>query len=240
MAQGYFGKHMFLVLLGVMVALLPCELALRLFYLDQYPPYSYLEKHKRYLVNGQEATEGGMFTRSNYYAFESRHHLNAVITDRYLNFTQKVTTNGDGFRFFGNPNGQDKIMVLGDSVTFGVGVDDGESYPDQLQRLLGRDYQVLNYGVGCCGFAEYYLTYNRYTPQVRPGLIILGVFPANDFHDLRAASWPGKAQGDLPWPPLARLDVYVDGGDTCGARSGLTGCPASESWPPLCCSTRSW
>jgi hypothetical protein len=49
-----------------------------------------------------------------------------------------------GFRFFGNPNGQDKIMVLGDSVTFGVGVDDGESYPDQHQRLLGRDYQVLN------------------------------------------------------------------------------------------------
>lgn len=210
MAQGNFGKHMFLVLLGVMVALLPCELALRLFYPDQYPPYSYLEKHKRYLINGPESTEGGMFTRSNYYAFESRHHLNAVITDRYYSFTQKVTTNGDGFRFFGNPNGQDKIMVLGDSVTFGVGVDDGESYPDQLQRLLGRDYQVLNYGVGSWGFAEYYLTYKRYTPQVRPGLIILGVFPANDFHDLRDASWPGKAQGELPRPPLARLDVYVD------------------------------
>jgi len=77
MAQGNFGKHMFLVLLGVMVALLPCELALRFFYLDQYPTYSYLEKHKRYLINGPESTEGGMFTRSNYYAFESRHHLNA-------------------------------------------------------------------------------------------------------------------------------------------------------------------
>lgn len=64
--------------------------------------------------------------------------------------------------------------------------------------------------MGSWGFAEYYLTYKRYTPQVRPGLIILGVFPANDFHDLRAASWPGKAQGELPRPPLARLDVYVD------------------------------
>jgi len=59
MEKGYFGKHLFLGLLGVIVALLPCELALRLFYLDQYPPYSYLEKHKRFLVNGQEATEGG-------------------------------------------------------------------------------------------------------------------------------------------------------------------------------------
>jgi hypothetical protein len=204
MEKGYFGKHVFLGFLGVMVALLPCELALRLFYLDQYPTYSYLEKHKRYLVNGQEATEGSMFTRINYYAFESRHNLNAVITDRHYSFTQKVTTNGDGFRFFCNPNCKDKIMVLGYSVTFGVGVDDGESYPDQLQRLLGRDYQVLNYGVGSWGFANYYLTYKRYTPQVRPGLIILGVFPANDFHDLRGASWPGKAQGELPRPQWMR------------------------------------
>ena len=213
MEKGYFGKHVFLGLLGllgVMVALLPCELWLRIYHPDQYQPYSYLQKHKRYLVNGQESIDNGMFTRSNYYAFESRHHLNAVITDRYFSFTQKVTTNGDGFRFFGNPNGQDKIMVLGDSVTFGVGVDDGESYPDQLQRLLGRDYQVLNYGVGCWGFAEYYLTYKRYTPQVCPGLIILGVFPSNDFDDLRAASWRGKAQGDLPRPPLVRRDVYLD------------------------------
>jgi hypothetical protein len=103
MAQGNFGKHMLLVLLGVMVALLPCELALRLFYPDQYPPYSYLEKHKRYLINGPESTQGGMFTRSNYYAFESRHHLNAVITDRYYSFTQKVTTTEDGFPLLWQP-----------------------------------------------------------------------------------------------------------------------------------------
>jgi lysophospholipase L1-like esterase len=210
MAEGSLFKPICLVLLGVIVALLPCELALRLFYPAQYPTYSSLEKHKRYTVNGRESKGSGMFTRSNYYAFESRHNLHAVITDRNYSFTQKVTTNGDGFRFTGNLNNQNKIMVLGDSVTFGVGVDDGESYPDQLQRLLGQDYQVLNYGVGAWGFAEYYLTYKRYAPRIRPRLIILGVFPANDFADLMDASWPGKAQGDLPRPPLTRKDVFVD------------------------------
>jgi lysophospholipase L1-like esterase len=204
-----FVKHLFLVILGVIVALIPCELALRLFYPAQYPTYSYLEKHKRYVVNGHESTGSEMFARSNYYAFKLRDNIHAVITDRDYGFTQEVATNGDGFRITGNLRDCTRIMVLGDSVTFGWGVDNGQSYPAQLQRLLGNNYQVLNYGTGSWGFAEYYLTYKRYAPRVHPSLIILGVFPANDFADLMYSSWPGKAQGDLPRPPLSRQDVFV-------------------------------
>jgi lysophospholipase L1-like esterase len=205
-----FFKHVLLIILGVIVALIPCELALRLFYPAQYSTYSYLQKHDRYLVNGHESEGSYMYTRSNYYAFESRHNLHEIITDRNYHYSQKITTNGAGFRFTGNSKAPNKIMVIGDSVTFGVGVDDLDSYPAQLQNLVGNDYQVLNYGVGDWGFAEYYLTYKRYVSRVHPRLIILGVFPANDFADLMASSWPGKAQGKLPQPPLKRRDVFVD------------------------------
>lgn len=210
MTGGYIVKHLVLIFLGVMVAILLCELTLRLFCPAKYPPFSYLEKHKRFVINGQESKGSGMFARSDYYAFDLRDNLHAIITDRDYNCTQKVTTNGDGFRFTSKLNSQKKIMVLGDSVTFGWGVNDGESYPAQLQRLLGQDYQVLNYGVGSWGFAEYYLTYKRYASQVHPCLIILGVFPANDFADLMFSDWPGKSQGELPRPPLRRNDVFVD------------------------------
>lgn len=45
-----------------------------------------------------------------------------------------------------------RILTVGDSNTEGSGVSDAErsqlSYPAQLQTLLGKNYEVLNYGVG--------------------------------------------------------------------------------------------
>jgi len=44
-----------------------------------------------------------------------------------------------------------KVAAIGDSITQGTGVDGDaslESYPAQLQALLGRKYQVANYGLG--------------------------------------------------------------------------------------------
>ncbi len=45
-----------------------------------------------------------------------------------------------------------KIVFVGASITYGVGVTNlkQDAYPAQLQRLLGRSYQVDNYGVSGC------------------------------------------------------------------------------------------
>ena len=52
------------------------------------------------------------------------------------------------------PNVESKIRVvcIGDSTTQGAGVEDKakESYPAQLQSLLGDGYDVMNMGVGSC------------------------------------------------------------------------------------------
>lgn len=44
---------------------------------------------------------------------------------------------------------EDKIRVacVGDSITKGAGAGKGESYPDQLGKLLGERYEVRNFGV---------------------------------------------------------------------------------------------
>lgn len=41
-----------------------------------------------------------------------------------------------------------KVACVGDSITEGAGAPKGESYPSQLQRMLGDDWVVLNFGVG--------------------------------------------------------------------------------------------
>lgn len=45
-----------------------------------------------------------------------------------------------------------KVACIGDSITYGARLDDPESdsYPAQLQKLLGDDYAVKNFGVGGC------------------------------------------------------------------------------------------
>jgi lysophospholipase L1-like esterase len=40
-----------------------------------------------------------------------------------------------------------RVACVGDSITQGVGAAKRESYPAQLQKLLGDDWQVLNFGV---------------------------------------------------------------------------------------------
>nr|MBI1232169.1 hypothetical protein [Cytophagales bacterium] len=47
-------------------------------------------------------------------------------------------------------NEKTKIACVGDSITFGARLDnpDSDSYPAQLQKLLGEGYEVENFGVG--------------------------------------------------------------------------------------------
>jgi len=49
-----------------------------------------------------------------------------------------------------HPRGAKRVACIGNSITHGSGIDMQESkgYPAQLQRLLGKNYVVRNYGVG--------------------------------------------------------------------------------------------
>jgi hypothetical protein len=80
----------------------------------------------------------------------------------------------DGSRF--------RIMVVGDSFTYGAGIDRYWTYPEQLARALGRDYavEVLNLGISGHGSEDVYATVRRFLSQLTPDLVIYGVC-LNDF-----------------------------------------------------------
>ena len=60
--------------------------------------------------------------------------------------------NKDGWRVTPEaPKAKKAIACFGDSFTFGLGLNDEESYPYKLGKTLGSNYKVLNFGIGGWG-----------------------------------------------------------------------------------------
>ena len=123
-------------------------------------------------------------------------------------FTITVKTNALGLRDdheFSQikPDNTFRILVLGDSFTFGYGVESEESYPKQLERFL-RDYvkdmniEILNAGFadGWAPDTEYLYLKNRGI-LFEPDLVILGFFQGNDIINLSTNKW-GEEENQLP------------------------------------------
>jgi lysophospholipase L1-like esterase len=101
--------------------------------------------------------------------------------------------NSQGFRDFEYPEEKGekvfRILAVGDSFTFGVGVNFDDSYPKKLERLLnyhGREgeavYQVLNLGHPRLSTPEEVQGLKRRLAQYRPDLVVLG-YCLNDAED---------------------------------------------------------
>jgi lysophospholipase L1-like esterase len=100
-------------------------------------------------------------------------------------------------------DGQTKIMVLGDSIVAGAGIEDSEDrFPDLLSRKLGDGYAVMNVGRPGAGTKEEIENALDYPYQ--PDLVILTFF-VNDIeetaHDM---GFPPPRTDPLYYPQLAR------------------------------------
>jgi lysophospholipase L1-like esterase len=106
-------------------------------------------------------------------------------------------------------DGRPRILAIGDSCTFGWGVEQGEAYPQVLQALLddggvgARRYRVINAGVP--GYTSHHgRTYLRERGRdLRPAVVIAGygfndIVPGGDV--VAALAWQRRMM------PLLRLD----------------------------------
>lgn len=104
-------------------------------------------------------------------------------------YRHNVTTNSQGFRgtkeySVEKPSGVYRVIVLGDSVTLGHGVEDDQTYAAVLERELSktRPTEVINMGVSGFGTAEELIQLQHIGLAYQPNLIVLGYFP-NDPHN---------------------------------------------------------
>lgn len=72
-----------------------------------------------------------------------------------------------------------RVLLLGNSYTYGLGVEDGETYASQLSRLTGAE--VHDAGVNGYGIDQALLLWEEEGVALRPEVVVLGYY-TDDFH----------------------------------------------------------
>ncbi len=118
-----------------------------------------------------------------------------------------------------------RILAIGDSFTYGWGVDIEESWPKQLEKdlqNLGLNVEVINLGKPGQGPSFYAAIAERAVPLLKPDLVVVGMLQ-DDFMDAAPEGARGRRAAFLGWlrgiyPNLTRL----------AARLGQSGGKSSE------------
>ncbi len=72
-----------------------------------------------------------------------------------------------------------RILVLGDSITFGAGVRLEDTYTKQTEKLVNQPFQIINAGVNSYHFEHYYIFIKDNIDRFDPDHIVIG-FCIND------------------------------------------------------------
>lgn len=113
--------------------------------------------------------------------FELRRGLSTTYSSWGRGVPTRVHTSSLGFRDPERPperpNGIRRVFITGDSITFGIGVDDEDAYPRQLQRHLtesgGANIEVWNAGVPGYAMADLLGLLRKRLLPLKPDLVVL-------------------------------------------------------------------
>lgn len=112
-----------------------------------------------------------------------------------------LTTNSLGLRSnqeisFQIPEKTKRVLCLGDSYTFGFGIEEKDAYPSYLEKILNSNsddnhkLQVINAGfTSGLSTDSQYLYLREIGVKFSPDLVILGFTVANDLIDLARNEW---------------------------------------------------
>jgi hypothetical protein len=125
-----------------------------------------------------------------------------------------VTLNDAGFRgpVWGTATaGRRRVLLLGDSLTFGTGVEDGETFTARLRERAPR-FQPLNLGVSGYGTDQELLLLEREGLALEPEVVVLNVCVGNDIFDNASPVYIYDGATPKPFFTAApgRLDLQQD------------------------------
>lgn len=109
--------------------------------------------------------------------------------------------------------GSFRMVVLGDSFTVSAGVEFPKIFTSLLQEMLSRDrdVEVINLAVGGYNIIQYELVLDEVAMSLRPDLVLVALFPFNDFSsDTYRANFKDAMGLSKPVPATSWYeDLYV-------------------------------
>ncbi len=105
----------------------------------------------------------------------------AICYSNYLGFRDKDHS-------FNKPNDTYRILLLGDSLTYGPGVNTDETYPKKFEKILNKEYknkkiEIINMGMIFYGPEQYYNLYEEYGKKYNPDLVVVSYHLLTDPYD---------------------------------------------------------
>jgi hypothetical protein len=111
---------------------------------------------------------------------------------------------------FAKATGKTRIALVGDSFTFGEDVMYEQSWGYLLEKALGPEFEVLNFGVGGYGVDQAYLRYEKDVRQWKPKLVIFGLIADDVERSMRL--YHALSSGWLDFP-FSKPRFVLRGGD---------------------------
>lgn len=105
-------------------------------------------------------------------------------TLRRGDFEFSYTTDGHGFRNAWPWPEQVDVVTIGDSFTFGYGVEMAQAWVTRLDHRLG-ERRIINLGLIGAAPQQYLRVYETFGAGLRPRLVLLGLLPGGDLGDVR-------------------------------------------------------
>ena len=92
---------------------------------------------------------------------------------------RSYSTNSNGFRGnkeFAAEKNKTRIIIVGDSFTWGDGNSDNETYPYYLGEIFNSSADVINMGVRGYGPDQFYIRLQRDGLKFKPDFVVVGLF----------------------------------------------------------------
>ena len=103
-----------------------------------------------------------------------------------VDFSVRYTINGEGFRhdpIVPDTAGNSAVVVLGDSFTFGIGVNDDQTFVHYLNEVGPNGLRFYNYAIPGTSTDQQILLFERQLIGLKPSRVILVLYLGNDLID---------------------------------------------------------
>jgi lysophospholipase L1-like esterase len=176
------------VVLSTLVALVFCEALFRIMEYRENSKYSYVGVGGRPVADSRW---GWKPSQGSFHATTAEYNAIGSVNELWMN-DEPYDAAGDEKRI--------RVLALGDSHTYAVGVSNNETWPKVLQTRLNaagaEKYRIYNSGTPGYSMHQYLLRLIDQGPVVHPQYVVLGLSYATDLYDLLPPDRGGWVYGD--------------------------------------------